>query len=87
MTTPRCPLTTHIQVFEALERVYSMPNKEYLYQSQFERLELGNTEFNAFVAEFYRLAAPRRKLAIKFLPPEAVPDDAASHHWPSKRIS
>ena len=54
-------LTTHIQVFEALERVYGIPNKEYLYQGQFERLEQGNTEFNAFIAEFYRLAAPLRR--------------------------
>ena len=55
------PLTTHIQVFEALERVYGMPSKEYLYQGQFERLEQGNTDFNAFIAEFYRLAAPLRR--------------------------
>jgi hypothetical protein len=55
------PLTTHTQVFEALERVYGVPNKEYLYQGQFECLEQGNTDFNAFIAEFYRLAAPLRR--------------------------
>lgn len=55
------PLTTHTQVFEALERVYGVLNKEYLYQGQFERLEQGNTDFNAFVAEFYRLVAPLRR--------------------------
>jgi hypothetical protein len=53
--------TTHTQVFEALERVYGVPNKEYLYQGQFERLGQGNTDSNAFVAEFYRLAAPLRR--------------------------
>ena len=52
------PLTTHSQVFEALERVYGVLNEEYLYQGQFECLEQGNTDFNAFIAEFYRLAAP-----------------------------
>jgi Zinc knuckle len=55
------PFTTHIQVFEALERVYGVPNKEYLYQGQFELLEQGNTDLNAFVAEFYRLSAPLRR--------------------------
>jgi hypothetical protein len=55
------PLTTHTQVFEALERVYGVLNKEYLYQGQFERLEQGNADFNAFIAEFYRLAAPLRR--------------------------
>jgi hypothetical protein len=55
------PLATHTQVFEALERVYGVPNKEYLYQGQFELLEQGNTDFNAFVAEFYRLSAPLRR--------------------------
>jgi hypothetical protein len=55
------PLTTYTQVFEALERVYGTPNKEYLYQGQFERLEQGNTDFNAFIAGFYRLAAPLRR--------------------------
>ena len=52
------PFTTYTQVFE---RVYDVPNKEYLYQGQFERLEQGNTDFNAFVAEFYRLAALLRR--------------------------
>jgi hypothetical protein len=55
------PLTMHTQVFDALERVYGVLNEEYLYQSQFELLEQGNTDFNAFVAEFYRLAAPLRR--------------------------
>jgi Zinc knuckle len=55
------PLTTHTQIFEALERVYGVPNKEYLYQGQFELLEQGNTDLNAFVAEFYRLSAPLRR--------------------------
>jgi hypothetical protein len=55
------PFTTHIQVFDVLERVYGVPNKEYLYQGQFECLEQGNTELNAFIAEFYRLAAPLRR--------------------------
>lgn len=54
-------LTTHTQVFEALERVYGVPNKEYLYQGQFEHLEQGSLDFNAFVAEFYRLSAPLRR--------------------------
>jgi hypothetical protein len=47
------PLTTYTQVFEVLERVYGVPNKEYLYQ--------GNNDFNAFVAEFYRLATLLRR--------------------------
>jgi hypothetical protein len=54
-------LTTHTQVYEALGRVYSAPNKEYLCQGQSERLEQGNTNFNASVAEFYCLAAPLRR--------------------------
>ena len=48
-------------MFEALELVYGVLNKEYLYQGQFERLEQGNTDFNTFVAEFYRLTAPLRR--------------------------
>jgi Zinc knuckle len=55
------PITTHTQVLEALEKVYGTPNKEYMYQGQFERLEQRNSDFNSFVAEFYRLAAPLRR--------------------------
>jgi hypothetical protein len=32
-----------------------------MYQGQFERLEQRNSDFNSFVAEFYRLAAPLRR--------------------------
>ena len=54
-------ITTYTQVLETLEKVYSVPNKEYMYQGQFERLEQRNSDFNSFVAEFYRLAAPLRR--------------------------
>jgi hypothetical protein len=50
--------TTHTQILDALETVYGVADKEYLYQGDFERLEQGNLDFNAFVAEFYRLSAP-----------------------------
>jgi hypothetical protein len=32
-----------------------------MYQGQFERLEQRNSDFNNFVAEFYRLTAPLRR--------------------------
>jgi hypothetical protein len=32
-----------------------------MYQGQFERLEQRNSDFNSFVAEFYRLIAPLRR--------------------------
>ena len=47
----------YIQVFDSLEIVYGVVDKEYLYQGEFERLEQGNQDFNIFVAEFYYLSA------------------------------
>jgi hypothetical protein len=72
-------------VFEALERVYGVPNEEYLYQGQFERLEQGNTNSNAFIAEFYRLAKPLQRdenPPLNSFRRKAVSVRAASRHWP-----
>lgn len=55
------PLRSAANVFELLELVYGTPNKEHSYQIKFDQLTQGNMEFNAFVAEFYRLSGPLRR--------------------------
>lgn len=41
-----------------LEQVYGEPDKERLYESKFQQLSQGTTDFPTFCAEFYRLSAP-----------------------------
>jgi hypothetical protein len=55
------PFTSVTEVFDTLERVYGVINKQHQYRGQFELLTQGNTDFNLFVAEFHRLAAPLRR--------------------------
>ncbi len=55
------PFTSVTEVFDTLERVYGIINKQHQYRGQFELLVQGSTDFNLFVAEFHRLAAPLRR--------------------------
>ena len=46
------------QLFNLLEHVYSVVDKETAYEAKFNELAQESTPFNVFVAEFYRLSAP-----------------------------
>ena len=57
------PLATYTQVFETLERVYGVPNEEYMYLKRLAQ----NNDFSAFAAEGYRLSVERDRLKAQGL--------------------